>query len=99
MQALIGKIVIEVGKQLVKAMIAGVGLELAKVAADHVRKRLGPKKDAKPGAKAAGTANPPPATTEEQLARAKAENAELKAELEKLKAPNHGHAVEVIDDI
>jgi hypothetical protein len=74
----IGKIVVEIGKALGKAVIAGVGLELARVASGHVKKRFGPKDDAKK--KEEETLTP-----EEQLAKAKAENEELRAELERIK--------------
>lgn len=74
MSPFIGKIVLEIGKSVGKAVLAGIGLELAKVASDHVRRRLGPR-DAKK-----------PLTPEEQLAEVKAENEALKAELARVKA-------------
>jgi hypothetical protein len=43
MQALVGKVIVEVGRALGKAFIAGVGLEVARVAGMHLRKNLGPK--------------------------------------------------------
>ena len=82
----IGRIAVEVGKALAKAVIAGVGLELAKVASDRVRKHLGPK-DKKDDGK--------PLTPEEELKKTKEEVAELKAELERMKS---GHAAHVVTD-
>jgi hypothetical protein len=70
-------IIIDIGRTLGKAVIAGVGLELARLASLALRRRLDPseedeakKKDQK-------------ATTPEEL---RAENEKLKAELEKLRS-------------
>ena len=41
------RVLLEIGKALGKAVIAGVGLELAKVASDRVRRTFGAKKDDK----------------------------------------------------
>jgi len=41
---LIGRVVADVAKQLAKAVLAGVGIELARVAGEHVRDRLGVQK-------------------------------------------------------
>jgi hypothetical protein len=79
----IGKIVVEIGKALGKAVIAGVGLELARVASGHVKKRFGPKDDTKKDD--AKKKEEETLTPEEQLAKAKAENEELRAELERIK--------------
>jgi hypothetical protein len=65
----VGKIVVTVGKLIGEALLAGVGLEIAKVTGEHLKKRLGPK-DAK---------------TKEEVAaeneKLKAENSKLKEEL------------------
>ena len=72
MGPMVGKVVIEIAKALGKAVIAGVGVELARVASGHVQKRFGPKKDDKK----------PEDMTPEELRR---ENERLKAEVEELK--------------
>lgn len=72
MGPMVGKVVVEIVKTLGKAVIAGVGVELARVASSHVQKRFGPKKDDKN----------PDAMTPEEL---KKENERLRAEVEELK--------------
>ena len=72
MGPMVGKVVLEIAKALGKAVIAGVGVELARVASGHVQKRFGPKKDDKK----------PEDMTPEELRR---ENERLKAEVEALK--------------
>jgi hypothetical protein len=69
---MIGKVVLEIGKALGKAVIAGVGVELARVASAHIQKRFGPKQDAKK----------PEDMTPEEL---RAENERLRTENERLK--------------
>lgn len=68
-----GKVLVEIAKALGKAVIAGVGVELARVASGHVQRRFGvrqedPKKEEE--------------MTPEELRR---ENQRLKAEVEALK--------------
>lgn len=69
---MIGKVLLEIAKALGKAVIAGVGVELARVASGHVQKRFGPKKDDKE----------PEDMTPEELRK---ENERLRAEVEELK--------------
>lgn len=70
---MIGKVLLEIAKALGKAVIAGVGVELARVASGHVQKRFGPKKDDKK----------PKEMTPEEL---REENERLRAEVEDLKS-------------
>lgn len=39
----IGKVLVEIGKALGKAVVAGIGLELARAASGHVKRVVGPK--------------------------------------------------------
>lgn len=73
MGPMVGKVLLEIAKTLGKAVIAGVGVELARVASGHVQKRFGPKKDDK---------KKPEEMTPEEL---KKENERLRAEVEELK--------------
>lgn len=68
----VGKVLLEIVKALGKAVIAGVGVELARVASGHVQKRFGPKKDEKK----------PEEMTPEELRQ---DNERLRAEVEELK--------------
>ncbi|MCC7112212.1 MAG: hypothetical protein IT382_23160 [Deltaproteobacteria bacterium] len=77
---MIGKVLLEIGKALGKAVIAGVGVELARVASGHVQKRFGPKKDDKK----------PEDMTPEELRR---DNERLRAENERLRQQRDGSAV------
>jgi hypothetical protein len=70
---LIVNVIVEVTKALAKAVVTGVGLELARVASQRVRRRLGVHDDEE-------------AKAETDLQKAKRENAELRRELEALKA-------------
>ena len=86
----IGKILLEVGKALGKAVIAGVGLELARAATGHVKKAVGPKDDKdvskdppKDATKDADVT--PAAATAADVDRIRQENALLREELEALK--------------
>ena len=72
----IGKIVVDVARTLGKAVLAGAGLELAKVASDHLRRRLGPKDPPKEGE---------PEKDERTPEEIRAENARLKTELERVR--------------
>lgn len=67
-------VIIEIGRTLGKAVLAGVGVELARLASLALRKRLDPSDEEK----AAKEREPTP----EEL---KAENEKLKAELEKVR--------------
>lgn len=94
MNALIGKVIVEIGRTLGKAVIAGIGMELAKVAGTHLQKRLAAKpapKDAK-----AAKAGEPAESAEDRrkdkesgadpdVDRVKAENERLRAEVERLR--------------
>ncbi len=66
-------VIVEVSKALAKAVVTGVGLELARVASQRVRRRLGVKDDEE-------------TTEESDLERIKRENAELRRELDAIKA-------------
>jgi hypothetical protein len=68
-----GKIIVEIGRTLAKAVLAGVGVELARLVSVHMRKRLDP------------TDVEAPAEEPEGSEELKAENAKLKAEVDKLK--------------
>lgn len=69
-----GRIIVDIGRTLAKAVLAGVGVELARLVSLHMRKRLDPGDPAAPAA-------------EEELPEdLKAENAKLRAEVEKLKS-------------
>lgn len=70
---LIVNVIVEVSKALAKAVVTGVGLELARVASQRVRRRLGVHDDDE-------------VKKESDLQRVKRENAELRKELEALKA-------------
>jgi cell division protein FtsB len=65
-------IIVEIGRTLGKAVLAGVGMELARLASLALRKRLDPTDEEK-------------ADQEPSPEELKAENEKLKAELEKLK--------------
>ena len=67
-----GTVIIEVGKTLAKAVIAGVGVELARLASGHMRKRLGVKEEERE-------------KLEDEVEQIRRENAELKREIEALK--------------
>ncbi|OGQ12998.1 MAG: hypothetical protein A2138_23875 [Deltaproteobacteria bacterium RBG_16_71_12] len=68
----VGKVLLEIVKALGKAVVAGVGVELARAASGHVQKRFGPKKEDKK----------PEEMTPEELRK---ENERLRAEVEELK--------------
>ena len=72
---LIVNVIVEISKALAKAVVTGVGLELARVASQRVRRRLGVRDDEEEGAR-----------QETDLERVKRENAELRRELEAIKA-------------
>jgi cell division protein FtsB len=69
----VGGVIIDIGKTLAKAVIAGVGVELARLASGQMRKRLGVKEEEAE-------------KLEADLEQIKRENAELKREIEALKA-------------
>ena len=67
-----GKVIIDIARTLGKAILAGVGLELAKVASDQIRKKLGPKEQKDE-------------TPEEENARLKAELAKAREEIDAMR--------------
>ncbi len=75
MNASVGKVIAELGRTLGKALLAGVGVEIAKVAGAHMKKRLGPRDGA------AAKEDPPPPTADE----VQRENEKLREEIEKLR--------------
>ena len=68
-----GSVIVEIGKALGKAVVAGVGLELARLASGHMRKRLGVKDEDEE-------------KRQSEIEKMKRENEELRKELEALKA-------------
>lgn len=66
-------VIVEIGKALGKAVVAGVGLELARLATGHMRKRLGVKDEEAEKRDA-------------DLEKVKRENEALRKEIEQLKA-------------
>jgi hypothetical protein len=88
--AAVGRILLEVGKALGKAVVAGIGLELARAASGHVKKAVGPKD--KKSKRATGDDDAldgdddgDRAATAADVARIRRENAALREELEALK--------------
>ena len=71
------RVVVEVGKTLAKAVLAGVGVELARVAAEHLRRHLGPKKPSGAPAQAEAT----PEAIRDEVQKLRDELARLRAEL------------------
>jgi hypothetical protein len=69
------RLLVEIAKTLGKALIAGVGVEIARLAGQHLNTRLGPKK------------GPDGKRTPEEL---EAENQRLREELDKLRAAQRG---------
>ncbi|HEY4221083.1 MAG TPA: hypothetical protein VGO62_07065 [Myxococcota bacterium] len=63
------RVVLALGKVLGEALIAGVGMEIAKVAGEHMKKRVGPKKT----------------EAEQKAEDTAAENERLKAEVTRLR--------------
>ncbi len=66
-------VIVEIGKALGKAVVAGVGLELARLATGHMRKRLGVKDEEAEKRDA-------------DLEKVKRENEALRKEIDQLKA-------------
>jgi predicted RNase H-like nuclease (RuvC/YqgF family) len=89
--AAVGKLLLEVGKALGKAVVAGIGLELARAASGHVKKAVGPKDKAKDGQRRDGGSEDVDTDDERRTAsaadveRIRRENAALREELEALK--------------
>lgn len=87
----VGKLLLEVGKALGKAVVAGIGLELARAASGQVKKAVGPKDKARGAAKDtecdadAVDADPHRTATAADVERIRRENAALREELEALK--------------
>lgn len=77
-----------VGRTLGKAVIAGVGMELAKIAGSHLHKRFAPKDGAPSDAGASGTASPPAAEggTSAAAGASPAETARLRDEVAQLRS-------------
>jgi hypothetical protein len=86
-----GRIVAEIGKALGKAVIAGVGLELARVATRAIRTRLGDADerrgddDERAHANVANKTTPKKKDGDDDAAALRRENAALREELEKLR--------------
>ena len=72
------KIIVEIGRTLGKAVLAGLGVELARLASLALRKKLTPKEEAEKAAAEAAE----DAAEEKDL---RAENEKLKAELARLR--------------
>lgn len=87
--AAVGKLLLEVGKALGKAVVAGIGLELARAASGHVKKAVGPKdKGANDDARRDTDSDEGEArrtATAADVERIRRENAVLREELEALK--------------
>jgi len=66
-------VVVEIVKTVGKALLAGVGVEIARVAGQHLNKRLGPNAQAQ-------------AQDKKDAERLKAENEALRTEVSRLKA-------------
>ncbi len=86
----VGKLLLEVGKALGKAVVAGIGLELARAASGHVKKAVGPKDKAKDGQRRDGsddvdTDDERRTASAADVERIRRENAALREELEALK--------------
>ncbi len=93
----IGKALIEIGKALGKAIVAGVGLELARAATGHVKRIVGPKEkddgdnddDPSPAAKKpqkrAGIAVEAIDANADEIIRIRKENETLRAEVQALR--------------
>ena len=78
----VGKLLVEIGKALGKAIVAGIGLELARVATGRVKRAVAPR--AQPdNADNADDAERDHVASE--LAKTRRENAALRRELEDLK--------------
>jgi len=92
----IGKALVEIGKALGKAIVAGVGLELARAATGHVKRIVGPKDkddiddDDTPKKKPAKKKQTPDVVVDaidsDEVIRIRKENEALRAELEALRA-------------
>lgn len=90
--AAVGKLLLEVGKALGKAVVAGIGLELARAASGHVKKAVGPKDkagkdDARHEKDSDGNTDADERRTASaaDVERIRRENAALREELEALK--------------
>jgi hypothetical protein len=87
----VGKILVEIGKALGKAIVAGIGLELARAATGHVKRAVGPKapSDNADHADHADHAERDQVVSDaaiaDELAKTRRENAALRRELEDLK--------------
>ena len=81
----VGKLLVEIGKALGKAIVAGIGLELARVATGRVKRAVAPRAqpDNADNADHADDAERDHVATE--LAKTRRENAALRRELEDLK--------------
>lgn len=92
----IGKALVEIGKALGKAIVAGIGLELARAATGHVKRIVGPKDKNKDDADDEDTPKKKPAKKKadvvvdaidsDEVIRIRKENEALRAELEALRA-------------
>jgi regulator of replication initiation timing len=80
MNSLITKVIVEVGRTLGKAVVAGLGVELARLASAHLRKRLGPRDAEEERPVAADDAE-----LKSDISAVKEENARLRAEVDRLR--------------
>jgi hypothetical protein len=86
----VGKLLLEVGKALGKAVVAGIGLELARAASGQVKRAVGPKDKAKAGERRdarddVDADDERRTATAADVERIRRENAALREELEGLK--------------
>ncbi|MBM4282753.1 MAG: hypothetical protein FJ137_19045 [Deltaproteobacteria bacterium] len=85
-----GKVVVEIGKALGKAVIAGLGLELARVATKAVKSRFGAAADRDDDDSDDAPKAAPARDTADDVATLRRENAALRAELDALRSRRDG---------
>ena len=87
------KFIGDVARTVGKALLAGVGMELAKVIGEHIRRRVGPKPDATAGSAhpvGPGSAGTDDAHRAAEVERLRMENARLRDELAAPRAAPRG---------